>query len=169
MLGVFKGNGMTKTLDLGCGAKPKNPFNAEEFFGVDVRNDLSMGVVQADLVVEDIPFASNHFDYVTAFDFLEHIPRVIYHPKRRNSFIELINEVYRVLKMDGLFLSMTPAYPHAVAFRDPTHVNIITDETFPLYFDDENRWASSYGFNGKFKILQHEWRGPHIYAILKKV
>ena len=84
---------MTKTLDLGCGAKPKNPFNADEFFGVDVRNDLSMGIVQADLVIEDIPFASNHFDYVTAFDFLEHIPRVIYHPKRRNSFIELINEI----------------------------------------------------------------------------
>jgi SAM-dependent methyltransferase len=160
---------MTRTLDLGCGARPKNPFNADEFYGIDVRSDLSLGIVQADLVVESIPFDSNTFDYVTAFDFLEHIPRVIYSPSRRNSFIELINEVYRVLKVGGLFLSMTPAYPHAVAFRDPTHVNIITDETFPLYFDDENRWASSYGFNGRFKIQKHEWKGPHIYALLQKI
>ena len=160
---------MSKTLDLGCGAKPKNPFNADEFFGIDVRNDLNLGIKKADLIIENIPFENEMFDYVTAFDFLEHIPRVIYAPSRRNAFVELMNEIYRVLKNGGLFLSMTPAYPNAVAFRDPTHVNIITDETFPLYFDSENRWASIYGFNGAFKILKHEWQGPHIFAILQKV
>jgi SAM-dependent methyltransferase len=91
--------------------------------------------------------------------FIEHIPRVAYVPQRRNCFIELMNEIYRVLKPDGLFLSFTPAFPRAEAFRDPTHVNIITEETFGLYFDNKNRWAAAYGFCGAFEITQQEWRG----------
>jgi len=160
---------MTRTLDLGCGSKPRNPFNADELFGVDVRDDLGSHVKKADLVIEPIPYEDESFDYLTAFDFLEHIPRVVYAPARRNAFVEFMNEVYRVLKPGGLFMSLTPAYPHAVAFRDPTHVNFITDETFPMYFDNVDRWASIYGFNGAFRIVTHEWRGPHIYAILEKV
>jgi hypothetical protein len=56
-----------------------------------------------------------------------------------------------------------------VAFRDPTHVNIITDETFPLYFDDSNRWASIYGFSGAFRISTLNCDGPQIKAILQKI
>jgi hypothetical protein len=74
---------------------------------------------------------------VTAHDFIEHIPKVICNPQRRNSFIELMNETWRVLKVGGRFLSVTPAFPQPAAFVDPTHVNIITEQIFPLYFDDK--------------------------------
>lgn len=160
---------MTKSLDLGCGLQPKNPFNADEVFGIDVRDDIPANIRSADLAIEPIPFDDNLFDYVSAHDFLEHIPRVLYAPVRRNAFVELMNEIHRVLKTDGMFLSLTPAYPHAPAFRDPTHVNIITDETFPFYFDDVNRWASAYGFKGAFKIEFQEWRGVHLLTVMRKV
>lgn len=160
---------MTKALDIGCGAKPKNPFNAAEVYGVDVRDDIVANVFRADLVVDDIPFPAEVFDFVTAHDFLEHVPRLIYCPQRRNAFVEVMNEIWRVLKLNGLFMSFTPAYPNPAAFRDPTHVNIITEETFPLYFDDVHRWASGYGFKGAFQILNQEWRGPHLLTIMKKV
>jgi SAM-dependent methyltransferase len=160
---------MTKTLDIGCGPIPKNPFNAQEIYGIDVREDLEKNIVSGDLAIENIPFADNMFDFVTAYDFIEHIPRIAYLPKRRNCFVELMNEIYRVLKVDGFFLSLTPAYPRAEAFRDPTHVNIITEETFPLYFDSHYRWAAMYGFKGQFIIAQQEWRGPHLLSILKKI
>jgi SAM-dependent methyltransferase len=160
---------MTKSLDLGCGPKPKNPFNAVEVFGVDVREDLEHGIKCADLVVEPIPFEDESFEYVTAHDFLEHIPRLIYVPARRNAFVEVMNEIYRVLKVGGLFMSFTPAYPNPEAFRDPTHVNIITDQTFQAYFDNVNRWASAYGFKGAFLIQLQEWRGPHLLTVMKKV
>jgi SAM-dependent methyltransferase len=119
--------------------------------------------------VEPIPYEDNFFEYVSAHDFLEHIPRVVYVPGRRNAFVELMNEVYRVLKVGGMFLSLTPAYPHAAAFQDPTHVNIITEETFPLYFDDVNRWAAGYGFKGAFRIRIQEWRGVHLLTVMQKV
>lgn len=160
---------MSKSLDLGCGLQPKNPFNAQEVYGVDVRDDAEAHIVKADLVVEPIPFPDNSFEYVTAHDFLEHIPRLIYAPQRRNAFVEVMNEIHRVLKPGGVFMSFTPAYPHAAVFRDPTHINFITEETFPLYFDNQLRWASVYGFEGSFEIISQEWRGPHLLSLLRKV
>jgi SAM-dependent methyltransferase len=160
---------LTSTLDLGCGTHPRNPFSAQVICGVDVREDLEAGIKCADLAIEPIPFGDESFDYVTAYDFIEHIPRVIYVPQRRNAFVELMNEVHRVLKTGGLFLSLTPAYPHAEAFQDPTHVNIITDKTFPAYFDHVNRWGAGYGFKGAFIVCLQEWRGPHLLTVLKKI
>jgi SAM-dependent methyltransferase len=160
---------MTKTLDLGCGPNPNNPYNADEIFGVDIRDDLGDNIVAADLALDGIPFEDDSFEYVTAFQFIEHVPRVVYLPTKRNPFIELMNEIYRVLKTGGIFLSVTPAYPHAAAFQDPTHVNIITEETFIRYFDDTYRWAKIYGFNGRFKVLKQEWHGANLITQLQKV
>ena len=159
----------SRSLDLGCGSKPRNPFNADELFGVDVCDGLGPNVRMADLAIEAIPFDSDSFEFVSAYDFIEHIPRVVYAPHRRNSFVEFMNEVYRVLKMGGFFVSSTPAYPNPEAFMDPTHVNIITDKTFLAYFDNVNRWAEMYGFNGAFQMMQHEWRGSHLFVIMQKV
>jgi SAM-dependent methyltransferase len=161
--------GNSKSLDLGCGVKPRNQFRAENSFGLDVRDDLAMGIKSADLVLEPIPFEDNFFDYVTAYDFLEHIPRVVYLPERKLPFVNLMNEIYRVLKPGGIFLSSTPIYPHGSAFRDPTHINILTDETFSLYFDDQHRWAQIYGFQGVFKVLEQARIEPSLVAVLQKV
>lgn len=160
---------MTKTLDLGCGTVPKNPFNASEIYGIDIREE-SERILIADLAVEPIPFEDCFFDYCSAFDFIEHIPRVIYLPTRKFSFVDLMSEIYRVLKPGGKFISFTPAFPHAPAWRDPTHVNIITTETFPLYFDDKNKLAKMYGFVGGFEIESQHWHenNIHLISILKK-
>jgi SAM-dependent methyltransferase len=160
---------MTKTLDLGCGPNPQNPFNATETYGVDITAGFAANIAAADLVLEPIPYPSNYFEYVTAFQFIEHIPRVIYIPERKNVFVELMNEINRVLKEGGVFLSVTPAYPHNAAFQDPTHVNIITEETFPCYFSEPTRWASIYGFNGHFRMLKQEWMGVNLVTQLQKV
>lgn len=159
----------TKTLDMGCGTTPRNPFNAEEMFGVDIVAGLGPNIRQADLAIEPIPFDDNSFDFVTAYDFIEHIPRVIYAPQRRNSFVEFMNEVWRVLKVGGYFLSSTPVYPHPFAFMDPTHVNVITDLTFRAYFDNVNRWAAMYGFKGAFVVVENEVRNSHLHCLLQKV
>lgn len=160
---------MTKSLDLGSGPNPKNFFNADSVYGVDINGELPHNVKKADLSIEPIPYEDNYFEFVTAHDFLEHIPRLLYVPQRRLPFIELMNEIYRVLKSSGFFLSFTPAYPHCEVFRDPTHVNIITDQTFPAYFDNINRWGATYGFNGAFKVIQQQWCGPHLLSLLQKL
>jgi len=156
------------SLDLGCGVNPRNPFNAKNIFGIDIRENIDNKVKFADLAIEKIPFKNNFFDFITAYDFLEHIPRVIYAPNRRNSFVELMNEIYRTLKPNGIFLSFTPVYPFMDAFSDPTHINIITPETFSLYFDDKRQRAKMYGFYGSFKVLHQVITESHLVSFLQK-
>jgi SAM-dependent methyltransferase len=152
---------MNISLDLGCGETLRNPYQATHCIGLDIQD--------ADLAVEPIPYPDEHFDFVTAYDFLEHIPRLLYVPHRRYPFVELMSEIYRVMKVGGKFLSSTPAFPHAPAFQDPTHVNIITPLTFAEYFDDEKTWAKMYGFKGAFHINNMRYHGPHLIAELQKV
>ena len=150
----------TKSLDLGCGHKPRNPFLADILYGIDIREDLENKILKSDLSRETIPFETNMFDYCTAFDFIEHIPRLIQvNGDNYSAFIELINEIYRILKPGGLFLHVTPAYPSKEVFQDPTHVNFITEDTFPNYFCSPNNWASElgYGFKGDFDLIKQYW------------
>ena len=152
---------MSISLDLGCGETIRNPYLAMKCIGLDIQD--------ADLAIQPIPYPDECFDFVTAYDFLEHIPRLLYVPHRRYPFVELMSEIYRVMKVGGKFLSSTPAFPHAPAFQDPTHVNIITPLTFAEYFDDEKTWAKMYGFKGAFHINEMRYHGPHLIAELQKV
>lgn len=157
----------TRSLDLGCGLRPKNFFNASLVYGIDNRDDVNERVHRADLILEPIPFADEFFDFVTAHDFLEHIPRLLYVPARKTPFVDLMNEIWRVLKPGGRFLSQTPAFPQPAAFTDPTHVNIITDQTFPIYFCGP-LWAKPYGFVGMFELIHQQWNGPHLITVLER-
>ena len=150
----------SKTLDLGCGINPKNPFNAKKTYGIDIRDDLDESIKSADLSIDNIPFEDSFFDYVTAFDFLEHIPRSNFYKKKTiYPFLNIMNEIHRVLKPGGYFLHSTPAFPSQEAFMDPTHVNIITEDTFPNYFCRPKLWAKEfgYGFQGDFKLINQGW------------
>jgi len=80
-----------------------------------------------------------------------------------------MNEVYRILKPGGIFLSCTPINPYASSLRDPTHINFITTETFPLYFDDKSMWGVGYGFKGKFEVMNQYLKKPHLISVFKKI
>jgi SAM-dependent methyltransferase len=160
------------SLDLGCGKTPKNPFNAKNLYGVDIDYgvDESSNIFPCDLGAEELPFRDSFFDFVTAFDLIEHIPRIGYDGGKRSlPFVHLMNEVHRVLKPGGVFLSHTPAYPRLAAFSDPTHVNIITTLTFKTYFCAPYSWAKRYGFNGEFKLVSQGWDGHNLVEFLMKI
>jgi SAM-dependent methyltransferase len=157
---------MTKHLDLGCGTAPRNPYRQAQLYGIDIREGLSaLGVMEiraANLSLAPIPFGSDEFDSVSAYDFLEHVPRVATDyalHKTHFPFVALMNEVWRVLKNDGLFYSVAPAYPHKLAFADPTHVNFLTLQSHQ-YFTGSDPIARMYGFNGKFQLVRQKLIHP---------
>lgn len=151
-----------KHLDLGCGTKPKNPYNCDELYGVDLSEEvlqLGQNFKVVNLVTEKLPFPDNFFDSVSAFDVFEHIPRLVIDfssKKQYLSFMNLLDEIHRVLKPGGRLYAVIPMFPSADAFTDPTHVNIMTEKTHE-YFCGKERAARQYGFKGTFELLEARW------------
>jgi SAM-dependent methyltransferase len=158
-----KERAITRHLDLGCGGVPRNPYRRDELHGVDlVVAEPSERFKSANLSLHPIPFADNHFHSVSAYDFLEHVPRVL--PTRdglatRAPFVELMDEIWRVLVPGGLLYAVTPAYPHVSVFQDPTHVNVLTDGSH-IYFTQPKLLGRIYGFRGTFIERRVEWVVP---------
>jgi SAM-dependent methyltransferase len=156
-------------VDFGCGSRPRNPLKAKKIVGLDVFGDppfltsdkLSYMKVSAD---GKLPFENSSVDALTAFDVLEHIPRQSGY-SHTNPFIEIMNEIHRVLRPGGLFLAVTPSFPSSAAFQDPTHVNIISPETHKYFSDDVWGRSLGYGFRGEFvsvSIGWYDWPGSFI-------
>lgn len=160
---------ITKALDLGSGPKPRNIFSANKIYGVDIRSwDVNEDVHNCNLSVDNIPFPSNHFDYITAFDLLEHIPRVlVVNNKTLFPFVHHFNEVWRVLKPSGYFFSSTPCFRYKEVFHDPTHINTMKEDTVQLY-STGNYWARIYGFYGSFELVKDGGNGSHFQCLLVK-
>jgi len=116
----------------------------------------------SNLSLEAIPYDDNMFSSVSAFDFIEHMPRVLAIENGEKTifpFIRLMNEIWRVLVPGGRFYAVTPAYPQPEACVDPTHVNIITDRTHSYFCGDEC-YGRAYGFIGCFEPLLVAWTRP---------
>lgn len=97
----------SRSLDLGCGRIPRNPLNAQATTGVDIlfappfKSSKEVNFISIK-PFEKLPFEGDKFMCVSAFDFLEHVPRQAFvEGKHINPFIEIMNEIYRVLTPGG--------------------------------------------------------------------
>jgi len=151
----------TRHLDLGCGRTPRNPFGRDEVYAIDRSPPEGFDArrfAAVDLSVAPIPYPAAHFDSVSAYDFLEHVPRVLPASDGQGTnlpFVRLMNEIWRVLVPGGRFYAITPAVPSLEAFTDPTHVNFITVHTHD-YFCGAAPPARMYGFLGRFDARRAE-------------
>lgn len=144
-------------LDLGCGSKEskyKSNNSKDIVFGLD-KYHLSGCDILSDLE-KPLPFKDNSIDIIVANHVLEHI----------ENFLELIEEMHRVLKPKGLLKIKVPYFSSPHAFSNPTHKRFFTFTTFE-YFEKnykENQYCNkkfykiidrklNLSFNPKYKIF----------------
>ncbi len=146
-------------LDLGAGNNPRNPFALGALAAIDIIEASYSGFHQVS-VGHELPFSANSFASVSAFDFLEHIPRVSSNEGPTATFVSYMQEIHRVLEPRGIFVALTPAFPRLSAFSDPTHVNFITRDTHTYFSGEHFAKALGYGFTGSFSIVHVGWVFP---------
>jgi len=146
-------------LDLGCGIH-----KAKGFIGVDIVPAEGVDII-ADLN-GTFPFPDNSIDIIKAHNILEHLSNII------NS----MNELWRILKPNGIIDISVPSTDGRGAFQDPTHVSFWNINSFMYYSNQYPAYLSlckTYGFKGEFSIVQIKEvkieDSVQVYAILKAI
>ena len=119
-------------VDLGCG-----PNKRDGAFGFDLRHKPGVDVICE--LERTLPLRTSSVDVM-------HLSHIVEHMRDLVHFME---EVYRVCRPDAVVRVIVPYYTSRGAFRDPTHVRYITEDTFQ-YFEP----PTPYGVRTKFRIEQ---------------
>lgn len=176
---------MTISVDLGCGAGPRNIFNADVAIGIDTFDQEEPKVIKHDLETGSLPFEDSSVDYVLAFDCLEHISREGYRIKgttfktleleKYNPFLDIMSSIWRILKPGGQLYAMTPVIPNFnEVFRDPTHLNAFTPDMVNYFVSNVGDHSmlgltQHYGFKGDFEKIEQRFEGAHVHWHLRAV
>lgn len=119
-------------LDIGCGAG-KQP----GFIGIDVQDLPGVDIVH-DVNIHPWPLPDACALVAMCSHLVEHIPPVSFRADGSTwfPFVEFMDEVWRILKVDGQFAISCPHGWSAGFLQDPTHVNALNENTW-AYFDPE--------------------------------
>ena len=130
-------------VDIGCG---RNKLNGA--YGLDRRKEPGVDII-CDFE-HAVPLKTNSVDVVYMSHIMEHI----------RDLIPFMEEVYRVCRHGAEVRVIVPYYTSRGAFRDPTHVRYITEDTFQ-YFES----PTDYGVKTNFRIekIVFDMRKPFRY------
>jgi SAM-dependent methyltransferase len=117
-------------VDLGCGTS-----KVSGAIGIDRLSHPGVNII-CDFETS-LPLKSDSVDTIHSSHVIEHI----------TNLIPFMEEVYRVCKTGASVYITTPYYTSRGAFRDPTHVRFIAEDTFE-YFQD----PAPYGIKTNFHI-----------------
>jgi predicted SAM-dependent methyltransferase len=121
-------------INLGSGYRYLN-----NWINIDIREECKPDIVCD--ISESLPFDDNSVDFVRAWDILEHIPT--------GKTIHMIEEIWRVLKPEGIFEFFVPSTDGRGAFQDPMHVSYWNINSW-LYFVDPD-YRHLYGIKADFQ------------------
>lgn len=110
-------------LDIGCGANKQGP----TWVGMDVRDLPGVDIVH-DVEKYPWPLPDECVSVAVASHLVEHIN------PHKGGFIRFMDEVWRVLQVDGEFAIAVPHGASPGFLQDPTHCNPCNEATW-AYFD----------------------------------
>jgi SAM-dependent methyltransferase len=132
--------GLPRRLNLGCGVRPR-----PDCLNVDLRGQPDL---VWDLDQHPYPLPRNHFDYIYAFDVVEHL----------SSIQQFVEEAHALLRDGGVLEITTPHFSSANSYTDPTHRHHLGYFSFD-YFTDDHQW--SFYSPARFEIVERFIAFPH--------
>lgn len=153
-------------LDIGCANQLKADTDNEKWIGIDLSSEDPRCIIRD--LGRGLPFADKTFEEVKAHNVLEHI--------KQEDYIFVWNEIYRVLKPDGVFELMVPRHTSNASIQDPTHVRMFCPDSFQYFCDDGtgktafNGLSDGYGVKTLFKMVDNNFNEDNIiyFVVLKK-
>lgn len=159
MTSLYKIDGETKVLDVGCGIATVLNIVKGKKYGIDPLADeyKKIYAYPEEMNIqkgsgENVPFPDSDFDVVFCSNVLDHVtdPR------------KVIDEIYRVLKPKGHFNLIVelfkeredrnPAHPHSLIKSD---IDLFLKDKFIMLFDKESLWPGGKGnTKGLFRVLE---------------
>ncbi|GAF98332.1 unnamed protein product, partial [marine sediment metagenome] len=136
-------------LNLGCGLKR----SGNGFVNIDNRAEVNPDLVHD--ITTGLSYKDNEVDEIVAVDFIEHLERM--------EVLNLMDEIWRVLKHEGRFSHITPSDEGRGAWQDPYHKSAWNINTWRYYFTHP-AYRELYNTKANFKILHLEdvWTGDKI-------
>lgn len=129
--------------------------------------------VQWDLNDRPLPFHSDTFDSIRAFEVLEHLG----HQGNYKAWFAEWTEWWRILKPGGVFIGTSPAWNSKWAFGDPGHTRIVSAES--LVFLDQSEYDRQVGvtpmsdyrdvYKADFQVIHCQYQGETFEYALKAV
>lgn len=129
---------MAIKLNLGCGRK-----KLEGYLGVDKIKTEETDILH-DLDARPFPFNDNSVAEIMADNVLEHVKELL----------PTMEELYRILEPNGILKIRVPYAKSDAAFKDPTHKNFFTEDTFN-YFSESHDF--SFYTKARFKVEKAEF------------
>lgn len=158
----LRASGEPVAVDLGCG------FRKNGTVGLDVTREGTDADIVCRAGFDPIPLPSGSVDSVFCRDFLEHIPKAVWRDDElQYPVIDLMNEIWRIMKPGAEFTSLTPGYPKPEVHQDPTHVSVWVENSFG-YFTGQYPVARAYGVRCEFELVSCEWDRFYLRAVLRK-
>ena len=126
-------------IDLGAG-RVKRP----GYLSIDRQKTPGIHVVCD--VEKRLPFRDNSIDEVFSRHLFEHV----------RNLIPLFEEVHRICKPRARVIINVPYYTSIKSYKDPTHVNWFTENTFE-YFEGKDWENFEFPFRGAFRIIKIDY------------
>lgn len=174
-----------KILDLGIGTGWLTKYidKETEYHGITYRQaekerlkELGYNNIKIlDLEEENLPYKNETFDLIYAGDILEHF--------EKKDLQRIIQEVYRVLKKNGVFIAITPSDYNSFFYGEWSHVRPYNHDSLPAllrqfnfknvdwcypdWFPNAPKWFMRYGRFPLFFLKNFAWRRIMSYGYKK--
>jgi len=132
-------------LELGTGDKPQYPKGIKVMIHTD-KFPQSKGIKKLD-ANKKFPFPNNYFDVVIAFGILEHV----------EDFYFTVNEIHRVLKLNGLFKCDLPHFSSSQYYWEGDHKRHGHSRIFHSYIEEGDKGMRGQSENRRFELKKFDF------------